>query len=440
MPSAVRRGVARRTRRRPLASLLPRPLKASWLYAVALIGEFRVPIFGFLFLWLVGGLVYGEVYEAYRGVTMPLVERPYVILQLMILEAPEEVPPELPLVVFWYLVPLGSLILFGLGAADFIDLVLNRDERRNPWAEALALTYRNHVIVLGAGHVGQRVIRDLVAMDLDVVAIDNSPSAMAKKRLGEMGVPIIQADGRLPETLEKARLSKALAFVACTGKDQANMEAIMKVRHGHPEIRIVGRMWDHQFAEQLEKFLEVDSVLSSADLAAPAFAGAAIGVDITQSLQIEGVAYSTLRLTVAEGSFLAGNTVGDLQTAHEMDIVLVDHDGTPTVQPSRNLEVSVGDSVVFFARHDRVLEILSLNMGKRSTPARRASAQKRSGKDRRSGEDRRSGAERRTDGTGEWSGPERRSGDRRRRDAAGNSDQAISGSTRRSGEDRRSNP
>ena len=79
--------------------------------------------------------------------------------------------------------------MIGLGAADFLNLVFNRDDNRNPWAEALALTYRNHVIVFGAGHVGQRVIRDLVAMDLDVVAIDNSPSATAKKRLGEMGCP-----------------------------------------------------------------------------------------------------------------------------------------------------------------------------------------------------------------------------------------------------------
>jgi Trk K+ transport system NAD-binding subunit len=290
------------------------------------------------------------------------------------------------------------------------------------------------------------VIRDLVAMDLDVVAIDSSPSAMAQKRLGEMGVPIIRADGRLPETLEKARLSSALAFVACTGKDQANMEAIMKVRHGHPDIRIVGRMWDHQFAEQLEKFLEVDSVLSSADLAAPAFAGAAVGVDITQTLQIEGVAYSTMRLTVAEGSFLAGNAVGDLQTRHEMDIVLVDQGGTPTVQPARDLEVNVGDGVVFFARHDRVLEVLSLNMGKKSSAARRASAQKRSGRDGRFGPDRRSGTDRRNGGVGEWSGPERRSSGQRRRvgkakaGADGKPDRAGSSSARRSGKDRRSSP
>ena len=406
---------------------------------MALFREFRVPIVGFLLLWFAGGLAYGEVYEALREVTMPLHERPYIILQLMILEAPEAMPPEAALAAFWYLVPLCSVMLVGLGAADFVDLVFNRDDRRNPWAEALALTYQNHVIVLGAGHVGQRVIRDLVAMDVDVVAIDSSPSAMAKKRLGEMGVPIIRADGRLPETLKKARLSSALAFVACTGKDQANMEAIMKVRHGHPEIRIVGRMWDHQFAEQLEKFLKVDSVLSSADLAAPAFAGAAIGVDITQTLQIDGVAYSTMRLTVEEGSLLAGSTVGDLQTAHEMDIVLVDHAGTPIVQPPRDLEVNVGDSVVFFARHDRVLEVLSLNRGKRSRPARRASAQKRSGRNRRSGRDRRSSADRRNGGAGDWSGPERRSGDRRGGEEE-KSNQEGSDAAARSGRDRRSNP
>ena len=386
---------------------------------------------GFALLTMVGGLIYGEVYEAIRGGTIPLIDRPYIILQLMILEAPEPVPPEGALVAFWYIMPLGFVLMVGLGAADFLNLVFNRDDNRNPWTEALALTYRNHVIVFGAGHVGQRVIRDLVEMDLDVVAIDNSPSATAKKRLGEMGVPIIRGDGRLPETLEKARLSRAMAFVACTGKDQANMEAIMKVRHSNPRVRIVSRMWDRQFADQLEKFLDVDSVLSSADLAAPAFAGAAIGVDITQTLEIEGVAYSTMRLTVAEGSYLAGSTVGDLQAEHEMDIVLVDAAGTAAVQPSRELEVKVGDSVVFFARHDRVLEVLSLNMGKRSSPASRANAQKRSGVDRRSGGDRRSGAERRQGGEGksgwEGAGPQRRSGPDRR-----------SGPGRRTGPERRS--
>ena len=49
---------------------------------------------GLVLLTMVGGLIYGEVYEAIRGGTIPLIDRPYIILQLMILEAPEPVPPE----------------------------------------------------------------------------------------------------------------------------------------------------------------------------------------------------------------------------------------------------------------------------------------------------------------------------------------------------------
>jgi Trk K+ transport system NAD-binding subunit len=235
------------------------------------------------------------------------------------------------------------------------------------------------------------VIGDLVTMGLDVVAIDQSPSTIAEQRLGKMGVPIVRGDGRLADTLEKARLSHAESFVACTGNDQVNMEAIMRVRHGHPEIRIVARMWDRRFAEQLENFLKVHSVMSSADLAAPAFAGAALGVEITQTLEIERVEYSTVRLTVHEGSFLVGSTVGDLQTEHDLDIVLVDRDGDATVQPSREVEVRVGDGIVFFARHDRVLEILSRNMGRKFSSEKRPSPEKRSSRERRSGSDRRSG-------------------------------------------------
>ncbi len=360
MPSGVRGRPARITRYR--RRLIPRPVRAAWYHAAALLREFRLPIFGFLFLTVVGGFAYGELYEALRGDDMPLIDRPYVIVQLMILEAPEAVPPEAALVAFWYAMPVAFVLLVALGAADFVNLVFNRDEQRNPWAEALALTYRNHVIVFGAGHVGERVIRDLVDMGLDVVAIDQSPRPLVEEHLTEMGVPVLRGDGRHSTTLDKARLDRAEAFIACTGDDQVNMEVIMKVRHANPGVRIVSRMWDRRFADQLKQFLNVQSVLSSADLAAPAFAGAALGIEITQTLEIEGVEYSTIRLPVAETSFLVGRTVGDLQTDQELDIVLVERTGEVSVQPSRDLTVQAGDDLVFFARHDRVLDVVSRNV------------------------------------------------------------------------------
>jgi len=361
LPSGVRSRLARATRFRR-RRLIPRSVHAAWHHSVALLREFRAPIFGLVFLTTVGGFVYGELYEALRGGEMPLIDRPYVIIQLMILDAPEAVPPEAALAAFWYLMPVAFVLLVGLGAADFVNLVLNRDEKRNPWSEALALTYRNHGIVFGAGHVGQKVIQDLVSMGLDVVAIDQAHKPEVEKLLSGMGVPVIRGDGRDTETLEKARLDRAVTFVACTGNDQVNMEAIMRVRHANPEIRIVSRMWDRRFAEHLEQFLDVQTVLSSADLAAPVFAGAALGIEITQKLEIKGEEYSTVHLPVEEGSFFVGKTVGDLQKDHHLDIVLVERNGDVSVQPSREIELEAGDGLVLFARQDRVLQVVSRNL------------------------------------------------------------------------------
>ena len=97
-----------------------------------------------------------------------------------------------------------------------------------------------------------------------------------------------------------------------------------------------------------------------------------------------------MRLTVADRSFLVGRTVGDLQREHELDIVLVDRDGDATVQPSREIEVRVGDGIVFFAQHDRVLEVMSLNMGRKLKLERKSRSERKSRVERRSGSDRRS--------------------------------------------------
>ena len=135
-----------------------------------------MPLLGFLMITIGGGLLYGELYEAARGVSIPFIDRPFIMVQLMVLEAPERVPPEWYLVAFWYAMPPVFVILVAFGAADFVNLFLNRDSSRDPWGEALALTYKHHIIVFGAGHVGFRVIRDLVDMGLDVIAIDQSPN------------------------------------------------------------------------------------------------------------------------------------------------------------------------------------------------------------------------------------------------------------------------
>jgi Trk K+ transport system NAD-binding subunit len=283
------------------------------------------------------------------------------MLQLMIMESPSDVPSEWYLVIFWYLLPPIGVLIIGLGAADFLRLFFNRHERRDAWGEAVASMFRNHVIVFGAGHVGLRVIRELVEMAYDVVAIDNSPDAGVPDELERLNVPLIVGDGRVTLTLDKARLREAHAFVACTGNDHINLEVVMKARDLHPNVRIVMRAWDTEFSNQIERFMDVQSVLSSSDLAAPSFAGAAVGIEITQTLKVNNIEYSMVRLNVEAGSFLDGATIGKLQEDNDMDIVLFGRGDESEVQPPREMRVQAGDVLVVFAQHNRILSLIARN-------------------------------------------------------------------------------
>lgn len=338
-------------------------MRVIWRDTLALWNEFRTAILLFLFVTLVGGFVYGELYFIARGENIALIDRPYIMLQLMILESPGDAPPEWYLVIFWYLLPAFLVFIVGLGAAEFVHLFFHRDDRRDAWRLALASTYRNHIIVFGAGHVGMRVIVTLYNMGADIVVLDNSPDPGVEDALAKMDIPLLVEDGRLPAALEKAGLRRAEAFVACVGSDHVNLEAVMRVRTLNPDIRIVVRMWDDDFSQQVEDFFRVNSVLSSSVLAAPSFAGAALGIEITQTLNIHGVDYSMLRMKVNAGSFLDGRAIGDLQKYNDMDIVLYSAANSEhvSVQPGRSTIVNPGDTIVIFAQHENILKIVNRN-------------------------------------------------------------------------------
>lgn len=338
-----------------------RILRAAWRDTSALWSEFRRPIIAFLVATIGGGYLYGELLALAGYARVPFIDLPYMMVQLMVLETPGDPPHEPYLIVFWYLLPLVAIYIAGRGAVDFVRLFFNREERRSAWEEAVASTYRNHVIIMGVGHVGLRVARALSQMGFEVVAIELQLAPETDAELSTLGIPVIVADGRHSLTLETAGLRYARSFVACTASDQANLEAIMRARDMNPDIRIVSRIWDSQFAQQMKRFMGVEAVMSASDLAAPAFAGAAVGIEITQTLHISGVDYSMIRLTVLPGSFLDGATVDSLQDGHDIDIVLHGNNDDVDVHPQGETLVRAGDTLVIFARHDKITSIVARN-------------------------------------------------------------------------------
>lgn len=344
-----------------------RRLQAIWRDTKALWNEFRTSIVIFLVVTIIGGQIYGVLHNR-SGLEPPIapIDRPYVIMQLMVLSPPpdyEATPDEWYLIIFWYALPPILALIVGSGVSDFARLFFDRSKRYDAWREALASTYRHHIIVFGAGHVGLRIMRVLNdTLNADVVAIDYAPRHEAEKFLQDRRIPLIRGDGTELDTLQKAGVTHADAFIACTGDDHTNLEAIMRVRSMNRSLRIVARMWDNQFADQLRDYLKVQAVLSSSDISAPVFAGVALGIETTQSLEIRGESFSTIRLTINEGSFLNGQTVGNLQEQNDIDVVLHAPNGLPAeVQPSKHAKLRAGDELVVFGLTERVLKMAARN-------------------------------------------------------------------------------
>ncbi len=345
-----------------------RLLRVAWRDTRALVREFRRPLFVFFLSIFLGGYIYAYLNNNFSSnETIELVDVPYIMLALMVLEAPIEVPAQPRLIIFWYLQPILAVYIVGQGAANFVRLFFMRDQRRSAWEEAVASTFRRHVIVVGIGHVGLRIIRELLQMGTEVVAVDLHTSDEADAVLQVGNVPLILGDARTEAVLEKAGLVKARAVIVATSDDHINLEVTMRVQYvkqvKNRSFPLIVRMWDDSLKRQIESVFAGKNVkvMSASDLVAPAFAWAAV-TDIEQTLQIDNRTYNLIRLTVRQASFMVGKTVHAVENEESVDIVLL-HRGraAPQVHPRGEQVIKRDDTLMLFAEHDRIIDIVKRN-------------------------------------------------------------------------------
>ncbi|MCK6580171.1 MAG: NAD-binding protein [Anaerolineae bacterium] len=334
--------------------------RAVWRDSQALWREFHRPLLIFLATILGGGWLYGELLVRAGYERLPYHDLPYIMIALMTFEPVGDPPPQWYLILFWYALPLIALYVVGRGAVDFVRLFFNRGERRSAWEEAVVSTYSNHFVVVGAGHVGLRVVRSLVEMGIDVVVVNLDESQDLNETLKRLGVRLIYGDARQRETLERARVAYADALIIASSDDFTNLEIGVRARELNDGMRIVVRMWDDQLSSHLKHSINAE-VVSASDLAAPAFVGMAVGADISPMFQIHGTHYSLIRLQVEPGSFMCGITIDRLQSDNEVDVVLLERGEQVSVHPEGEIPVAEGDFVTIFSRHSNVNAIIARN-------------------------------------------------------------------------------
>jgi len=167
----------------------------------------------------------------------------------------------------------------------------------------------NHPVILcGLGRIGWRVLEYLQAADLPIVVVDTVGSP-DDPRLA--GVRLIVGDCRKREVLEQAGLTHARGVLILTSDDLVNISTALMVRHMHPDVRVVVRMFNQNLLAGLGKAVHNVYALSISALTAPLLALTALTGEALGSFGQDDTLRQVAELAIDEASPLAGDTIGE---------------------------------------------------------------------------------------------------------------------------------
>jgi len=328
-------------------------LRAGWRDTTLLLREFRAPLLIFLVTILGGGIGYYYLALLVEEPVRNIPEAVYIVLTLAFLQ-PSVAFPEHPLLeLYHFVMPVIGISILALGLADFGIMLFNRKARSKEWEMALASTLNKHHILVGLGHLGYNVIQNLKGMDQQITVIELNPSADLVTAVHGLDVPIIHDDASRELALEAAGIARAYSIILCTQDDALNLKIALKARNLNPQVRVVIRIFDEDFAKALSEQFGFIAVSGTA-LAAPAFAASATGADITRPISIEGEALSLARISVASGSLMENQTVGQIEDHYLVSIILVRQGGKSEFHPTDRHLIKAQDMVAVLGRPDRL--------------------------------------------------------------------------------------
>lgn len=312
---------------------------------------------------IVGGglLYYALARQAGEPVDTPA-EAIYLALGLAFFQSSGDFPHIWYLQLFYFALPVVGLGILAAGLADFGTLLFNRRARRREWEMAVASTLSRHLVLIGLGHLGFRVMQTLVENGQNVVVIEQEPKANLLDQARRMGVPVIVDDGRRLEALEGAGTGRARSILLCTQNDVLNLQIAFMAQRLNPDIEVVVRIFDDQFAADVTQKFGFRA-LSATGLAAPAFASAAAGVDVTRPITVDGRPFSLASLTVHPGSRLAGLSVAQLESEMDVSVVLLRRDGASDPHPAAGRIIAGRDVIAVLGEPNHIARLTGENQG-----------------------------------------------------------------------------
>ncbi|GAA4629232.1 NAD-binding protein [Actinoallomurus vinaceus] len=225
------------------------------------------------------------------------------------------------------IVTLASLALVPAITAAVVDALVRA--RLNGPLERLRDPISGHVVVVGLGEVGLRVVSQLHDLGVQVVCVEQNEDAVGVPLARRLGLPIVFGDATREETLRTAWVGTCRSVVTVTSDDITNLEAGLSSRALRDNVRVVLRLFDDDLAGRVHRNFKIPVSRSVSFLAAPAFAAAMMERQVIGTIPVGRSVMLIADMPIGAGSELDGRPLREANLPGEARVLALGRRGRP---------------------------------------------------------------------------------------------------------------
>ncbi len=251
---------------------------------------------------------------------------------------------------------IALLFTFFLELSPIMAFVEVRTLSLEERAEKLASKLRDHIILVGCGHLGRRIVDRLIKMGLQFCLIvlpkDKEDNELVLKLLRE-GVPIVFGHAAMEDTLLKANIRKAKAIIIAINNDSMNMIIAEKAKKLNPSIKTVVRIFNESLAKLAQQSGYADEVLSTTAISVDTYIVGAF-LDVIQEMR------TPIAIRVSDKVWFRGMSIRDIEEKAGIKILAINREGD-WIRVTDETIIKSGDSVIIYAKPGNIKKLIGNN-------------------------------------------------------------------------------
>ncbi len=213
----------------------------------------------------------------------------------------------------------------------------------------------NHLVVVGLGDVGTRVVEALQRLKQPIIAIERDINNENAVTLADE-LYVVIGDANRASVLEQANVAQARAIIVTTPDDLDNLRIAHQAERLNPDVRSVVRIYDSILASRIVSSLGIDRAVNGAATAAATFVACTIDRHTEHGFTL-GERLFLLRWMLPEEASRAGLVRATIQEARDTGLApILKRAGTGLLErtaPVVNSDlIASGDSLLVLEEYD----------------------------------------------------------------------------------------